>query len=183
MSALPIPRGISCVLALAVLAAAAPAWAALHQYSYDPADEATRTAAGGLTFEINKTLFSTRVLKVRATEAKATADLKPADPSAVGRSAALWAGEPDHDLYEVLAKDDGPALIAAFCPGSKRAWMAFSPLRPNEDLRVLVFGDDPKGGAARRCRRLDFTYHGEWLLPPGPPPPLGEVGPPEFPKQ
>ncbi|HEY2178534.1 MAG TPA: hypothetical protein VGH15_08125 [Caulobacteraceae bacterium] len=165
-------------LFILALIAATPAASAIRQFSYDPADAETRAAAGSLTFLVNQRMFSTRVLKMRATEAKATADLKPANPSLIGRAGAR---ANERDVYEVLPAEDGAALIAAFCPGSRRAWMAFSPVRLNQDLSVLVIGDDPKGGGAHRCRALTFNFHGEWRAPPGSPPPLGEVGPPRFP--
>jgi hypothetical protein len=165
-------------LIVLVLIAATPAAAAIRQFSYDPADEATRTAAGSLTFLVDQRMFSIRVLKMRATEAKATADLKPANPSVLGRS--LGRGN-ERDVYEVLPADEGAALIAAFCPGSRRAWMAFSPVKAEQDLSVLVVGDDPRGGGPRRCRALAFNFHGEWRAPAGSPPPLEANAPPRFP--
>ncbi|HXV00818.1 MAG TPA: hypothetical protein VG166_09995 [Caulobacteraceae bacterium] len=165
------------LLALAV-AIATPASAVIRQYSYDPADADTRAAAGSLTFMINQRMFSVRILKMRATEAQATADLRPADPSVLGRSIARGN---ERDVYEVLPGNEGAALIAAFCPGSRRAWMAFSPVKLYQDLSVVVVGDDPKGGPPRRCRSLAFNFRGEWRPPPGAPPPLGEVAPPKFP--
>ena len=165
-------------LAVALSIATGPAAAAIRQFSYDPANPETRAAAGSLTFVINQTMFSTRVLKLRATEAQATADLRRADPSVIGR-AFERAGE--RDVYEVLPADDGAALIEAFCPGSKRAWMAFSPVRRDQDLSVKVVGDSPGGGGPRLCRDFAFNFHGEWLAPPGAPPAFGPVGPPHFP--
>ena len=164
--------------ALALCFAARPATAAIRQFSYDPANEETRTAAGALTFLISQKMFSTRVLKLRATEAQATADLKRADPSVLGRSIERTS---ERDVYEVLPGDDGAALISAFCPGSKRAWMAFSPVKLNQDLSVLVVGDSPTGGGPHKCRGFEFTFHGEWRLPPGTPPSFGPIGPPHFP--
>jgi hypothetical protein len=60
--------------------------------------------------------------------------------------------------------------------------MAFTPVRFNEDLRVLVIGDDPKSGGSRLCKTLNFTFHGEWRLPPEKQLKFLPVGPPEFPK-
>lgn len=164
--------------ALALSIAAQPAIAAIRQFSYDPANEETRTAAGALTFLISQKMFSTRVLKLRATEAQATADLRRVDPSVLGRS---MERSSERDVYEVLPAEDGAALIAAFCPGSKRAWMAFSPVRLNQDLSVVVVGDSPAGGGPRRCHGFEFSFHGEWRLPPGTPPGFGPIGPPHFP--
>jgi hypothetical protein len=137
-------------------------------FSYDPADAATREAAGQLTFEFNQKLLSTRVLRVRSTEESATADLEPAPPSAVPGGTWRLVGPQarERDLYQILSAEDGPAMISAFCPGARRAWMAFGRLRANQDLRVYLLGDYP--GGAKLCRSLKFTYHGEWRLPPGP---------------
>jgi hypothetical protein len=158
---------------------AGAAAATIRQFSYDPANEQTRVAAGAVTFVVNQKLLSTRVLKMRATDGQATAELRKTDSSVFSR---IGAAANERDVYEVLTAEDGPALIAAFCPGSRRAWMAFSPVKLNEDLSVLVAGDDPKGGPPRRCRALDFTFHGEWRAPPGSERRLGPVGPPHFPK-
>jgi hypothetical protein len=162
------PRAAAILAAWLVFAGSAHA-ANRRIFSYDPADAATREAAGQLTFEFNQKLLSTTVLRVRSTEESATADLKPAPPEAVGRggvSRFVGVQARDRDLYQILAADDGPAMISAFCPGARRAWMAFGRLRANQDLRVYVLGDYP--GGAKLCQSLKFTYHGEWRLPPGP---------------
>jgi len=170
---------------VAALAAAPAAHAAIHQYSYDPADAATRSAAGGVTFLVNQSLFGgARVLKMRATEAKATADLERADPGALGRgglSRILGADAPARDLYRIGSGDEGPAFVAALCPGSKHGWVALSPVRYGEDVQAVVFGDDPAGGAARTCRKLAFTFRGEWRLPSGASPPTEATEAPGFP--
>jgi hypothetical protein len=136
-------------------------------YSYDPANAETRTAAGPLTFEFRQGLFRTTMISVRATEAQATAYLKPANDREVGASGlgALTNTTPERMLYVVRADQDGAALIAAFCPGATRAWMAFSRPRPNQGLRVLVLAPNA-AGRAQVCRTLDFTFHGAWSAPP-----------------
>ncbi|MDQ2860938.1 MAG: hypothetical protein M3T55_09475 [Pseudomonadota bacterium] len=142
---------------------------ALRIYSYDPADGDTRHAAGAVTFEFNQHLIFTTVLRILATEGQASADLKPAKEEALGRgglTALIGAGAPERDLYEVLPSGDGPAMVAAFCPGARRAWMAIGRLKVDRDLRVFVLGENP-GGGARLCRTLAFSFHGEWRLPPG----------------
>ncbi len=154
----------------AALALAGPAHAStLRIFSYDPSDAETRHAAGAVTFEFNQRLVFTTVLRVLATEGQASADLKPAKDEALGRGGltALIGGAPERDLYEVLPSGDGPAMIAAFCPGARRAWMAFGRLRANRDLRVFVLGDTAAGAPAHLCRTLAFDFHGEWRLPPG----------------
>jgi len=149
--------------------------ASLRQLSYDPANAETKTAAGGVTFLIDQGMFGQKVLKMRATEAKATADLAPA-----GHGAAVPA-TPGRTLYAVADKDDGPALVAALCPGSRHGWIALGHIAYGEDLQAVVIGDAPGGGPAHRCRTLDFVFHGEWRLPAGAPPRIDAQGPPDFP--
>ncbi len=162
---LPGIRVVGGVAAILVLAAGGARADSIHLYSYDPADVTTRQAAGPLTFTFKKGLFHTTVLNLRSTEATATAFVRPADDKALGRNARAAAAA--GDLYEVEGVDDGAALISAFCPGASRAWMVFGPLRLNRDLTVLVVGAPKAGGPAALCRTLKFSFHGEWVLPPG----------------
>jgi len=156
----------------------------VRQFSYDPADAKTREVTGGLTFQFNQSMFGVKVTNVRATEAKATADLAPAAPSAVGPGGlAAVPGAPKGDLYAVLPTDEGAALTSALCPGSRRAWMAIGKLKFDQDLQVYVIGDSPTGGPARTCQALAFTFHGEWRLPPPAEPfDTRELDQPQFPR-
>ncbi len=140
-----------------------------RMFSYDPANEATRNLAGGLTFEFDQHLFSTHLLRIRATEGQATAELKGADEGRLGHGGldAAAGGKPaERDLYEILPKEEGAVMIQALCPGAAQAWLAVDRLRANQDLRVLVISR-AKDAPAKLCQTLDFTYHGEWRLPPG----------------
>lgn len=155
-------------LAALTLAAAGPAAAGVRIFSYDPANDSTRKIAGDLTFEFNQRLIFTTVLNIRSTEGEASADLKPADEHALGPgglSRLIGASAQERDLYEVEPKAEGEELIHAFCPGSRRAWLAFGRLVEARPLRVRVIGDDPSGGPARLCHTFEFAYRGEWKLP------------------
>jgi hypothetical protein len=149
--------------------------AASHIYSYDPADAATREAAGPLTFEVYKGVFGgTTIRAMRSTVAAATADLRRGAARDLGpRGLADVPGAAPHlrDLYEVQPSDEGAALIAALCPGARRAWIVFGDVGYNESLRIEVLGDQP--GAApshvRVCHQLVYDFHGEWRGPPSGP--------------
>lgn len=164
-------RGLSGAMAIAASCAlwAGAAWAdTVRLFSYDPANAQTRAAAGALTFEFKQRLVGTTMLNVRATEAQATAYLRPAPDKALGQAGLtplIGPAASERDLYEVLSSGEGPALISAFCPGARRAWMAFGRPRLNRDLRVFVLGDTASGGPVRLCRTLDFNFRGEWRLP------------------
>jgi len=170
-------------LIVAVMAALArPAAAdALRLYSYDPNNEETRAAAGPLTFEFRQGLFHITMISVRATEAKATAYLKPAAERDLGPDGLrpLIGDAPQRDLYQVQPDQEGSALIAAFCPGARRAWMAFGKPRLGRDLRVFVLGPTPQGATVHVCRTFDFGFHGAWQLPPTNkvPPPIASESP------
>ena len=156
--------------AVATLAAVGPAAAAVRIFSYDPANDATRTVAGDLTFEFKQRLIFTTVLNIHSTEGQASADLKPADEHVLGSGGLtrlIGPNAQERDLYEVEPKAEGAELIRAFCPGSHRAWLAFSRLVEARPLRVQVIGDSPAGGPARLCHTFDFAYRGEWKLPGG----------------
>ena len=157
--------------ALCAFAVAAPASAAVRIFSYDPANEATRSVAGDLTFEFRQRLIFTTVLNIRSTEGEASADLKPADEHVLGPgglSRLIGAGAQERDLYEVSPDAEGTELIHAFCPGSSRAWLAFGRLAEAAPLRVRVIGDSPAGGPMRLCHTFEFAFRGEWKLPGGP---------------
>ena len=162
-------RSLLVAASLATALAGGPALAdSLHMFSYDPADAGTRSAAGPLTFTFNKGLLKNTVLNIRSTEAPATADLKRADERALGRgglSGLIGPGARERDLYAVETADQGEALVSAFCPGAKRAWLAFGQLKLNRDLKVLVLGEPAKGGPVTLCRTLSFAFHGEWAFP------------------
>jgi hypothetical protein len=160
------------VVLTSVLAAGAAA-AATHFYSYDPADAATKAAAGPLTFEIRKALLgSTRVLNLRSTVAAADADLKRArdgDLGPGGIAAVMGPGAAERQIYEIEPAAQGAALISALCPGAKRAWLAFSGFGFNEPLKIAVVGASPAPAKPRLCRTLTYDFHGEWTAPPATP--------------
>ncbi len=157
----------------------------LHMYSYDPANSETRNSAGALTFEFKRRLVFTTILRVMATEGDAKAEVRPAnehDLGPGGLTALIGPRAIERDLYEVEPLEEGSAMIAALCPQSRRAWMAFGHIRANHDLRIYVLGDGPGAGSASLCKTLDYTYHGEWSAPGGPPVNPGIVQPPKFPQ-
>ena len=166
-----VDHGLAGLAAVLALAHAGLAEAENRRiFSYDPANEATRATAGPITFEFDQHILSTRVLRIRATEGQATAELKSVGEGQLGRGGlnAAAGGKPaGRDVYEILPKEEGAAMIQALCPGAQEAWLATDRLRANHDLEVLVIGR-AKGAQARLCQTLEYTFHGEWRLPPGP---------------
>jgi hypothetical protein len=156
--------------AIALMALAGPVAAGTHVYSYDSATPVTRKMTeNGLTFIFNKSLISQRVIRLVETHDVGQADLKPASEHELGPgglTALIGPNAHERDLYEIVQKGDGVALVRALCRGSDRAWLAFGRLRMGEDLRVQAMGHDPATGKTRLCMTLDYSFHGEWALPP-----------------
>jgi hypothetical protein len=153
-----------------VLAVAGPAAAAKRIYSYDSANPLTeQMTEAGLTFVFNKSLMSTRVLSILETHDVGAADLRPASQDVLGRgglTALIGADAHERDLYEIVPKGDGRALVNALCPGADHAWLAFGPLRAEQPLRIRALGHDPRTGQTRLCITLDYDFHGEWAVAP-----------------
>ncbi len=156
--------------ACVALALAGPASAAKHVYSYDSASPLTRKMTeNGLTFVFDKSLLNQKLLKLIETHDVGQADLKPASERELGPgglTALIGREAHERDLYEITGNGDGIALRRALCRGSDRAWLAFGKLRLGEDLRIQALGHDPVTGATRLCMTLDYSFHGEWVLPP-----------------
>jgi hypothetical protein len=167
------PAHLAAAALLTTMLLAGGAVAATHIYSYDPADAATRDAAGPLTFQVHKPLIGpARLLNLRSTVAAADADLKPAtarDLGPGGLAALVGPRAAERQIYEIAPTDQGAALISALCPGAKRAWMAFSGLGFNEPLKVAVMGAAAAPSKTRLCRTLAYDFHGEWSGPPSTP--------------
>jgi hypothetical protein len=159
------------VAALIALAPAGPAAAAEDRiFSYDAVNEAARTLApGGLTFVFRKSTFGgTKVLKVLSTQDKGTAELKPADGTALGPGGVdglVGHRVAEHDLYEIAHEGQGDPLIRATCPGSDRAWLAFGSLSQEKELIIHAFGRNARSQKVHLCATLAFSWHGEWKLP------------------
>jgi hypothetical protein len=171
MRRFPAPAIVLWLVSLLALAASGPASAAAERlFSYDPANDVTWKTAGPLTIQFRQRLVFTTVLNIRSTQGQATADLKPVDERVLGPgglSRLIGRNAQERDLYEVEAADEGADLIKAFCPGATHAWMAFGRVGEAKPLRIRVLGDGP-GGGARLCQTFEFSYRGEWKLPPGP---------------
>jgi hypothetical protein len=157
-----------------VLAAATPAAATQHIYSYDSASPITeKMTESGLTFIFNKTLMGVTLRRIVETNDVGSAELKPAPDSVLGRGGFEKVIGPDsreRDLYEITDKADGKALRNALCRGSDHVWLAFGRLKLGQDLRVRALGHDPASGKTRLCVTLDYSFRGEWALPPALPP-------------
>ena len=136
-------------------------------YSYDPDNVDARASTGPMTFTFRQSLTRTTVLNARSTESEATVNLHPIAEGALGLPlrGLIGATAAERQVYVIAADEDGPAFTTALCPGSTRGWLAISRPRYGQELRVDVISKAVTG-PARLCRRLVFSFHGEWRLPP-----------------
>lgn len=162
----------SAVLAAAMIGAmSSAAHAETRMFSYDPiSPDAKRLTGAGVTLLFRDGLLgANRPIKVLATGVPAQAMLKEAKQKDLGPGglSAMSGVDSDAALYEVDATAaQGKIYVRAFCPGSSRLWLSFSPIALRRDLRIQALGDDPRTpGKARLCGTLDFSYRGEWRLP------------------
>ena len=147
----------------------APSAASAHRliYSYDSTTAISRRMTeNGLTFVFDKSLMNTRVSRIIETQNVGEAELKPASDHELGVSQSDLLGQAgrSHDLYEITAAANGPALVRALCPGADRAFLAIGPLKSGRDLTVFAIGH-AAGRPAWLCETLDYGFHGEWALP------------------
>ncbi len=165
-----MPRSPGFVSALLIaLAAASPAAAARHIYSYDSVTPITEKATEtGLSFIFDKNVLGVNVRRILETHDIGAADLRPASESALGRGGLekiVGSDAAERDLYEITDQENGKALRNALCRGADHVWLAFGRLKVGRDLRVRALGHDPSTGLTRLCVTLDYSFHGEWLAP------------------
>jgi len=153
----------------AMLAAATPALAARHIYSYDSATPITeQMTESGLSFIFDKSLLGVTVRRLMETQNIGSADLRPASDAALGKGGIEAVVGPDaheRDLYEITDQQDGKALREALCHGADHVWLAFGRLKFGQNLRIRALGHDPYTGKTRLCVTLDYSFRGEWALP------------------
>lgn len=160
---------LAALAAVSVTALAAPAYAAdKRMVTFDSASsEARRLTGAGLTFVFTRQYFRTNILAVRATAVPVGVVPTASHDGDVNRQLDALMG-PDAgkgELYAIdPAKAEGKVMIAAFCPGATKGWLAIGPVYTRKPLRVHAFGDDGQGGI-KLCSAMDFTWRGEWQMP------------------
>lgn len=149
---------------LTVLSAAAPASAETRFLAYDAADRVTQALTRGVTLEVRRGLLGgVSVRRIISTSARGSARIDYGGPDNVRR--ALPEGANEATVYTIPAEGDGRGLSRALCPGSDQAYLVLGRVRPGRPLTVHAVGRWADG-AVRHCVKLDYTYRGEWALPP-----------------
>lgn len=152
--------------ALAVLTAfaAAPAQADTRFLAFDAANRVTQALTRGVTLEVQRGLFgAVSVRRIISTTARGSARIERGGPDAVRRALPDGAGETN--IYTIPSEGDGRGLSRALCPGSDQAFLVLGRVRAGRPLTVHAVGRWADG-AYRHCVQLDYSYRGEWALPP-----------------
>jgi hypothetical protein len=170
MRPMPVKLILLALCALVPLLVAGPAAAARHIYSYDSANPATtRMTDTGISLIFDKGVMGVTVRRLMETQTIGAADLRPVSDSVLGRGgldAAVGADAHERDLYEITEQADGKALRNVLCRGADHVYLAIGRIKLGQDLRLRALGHDPQTGKTRLCITLDYSFRGEWLLPP-----------------
>lgn len=143
---------------------AAPAHADTRFLAFDAADRVTQALTRGVTLEVKRGLFgAVSVRRIISTTARGSARIDYGGPDAVRR--ALPDGSNEHSVYTIPAEGDGRGLSRALCPGSDQAFLVLGRVRAGRPLTVHAVGRWADG-AMRHCVQLQYSYRGEWALPP-----------------
>lgn len=150
------------------------ACAAERRFTFDSGSARAKALTGaGLTLTIDQGLLGgVRLKLVQATGVPVAAEIEPAQGAdEAGIRALLPKAEAKLALYQVnTTAQDGEVLSRAFCPGATRVWLAATPIAYGKPLTLWAVGQG--GGAKLLCAEMDFTWRGEWRLPPGRSPPV-----------
>lgn len=150
--------------ALTLAGAAAPARAETRFLAYDAADRVTQALTRGVTLEIRRGLLGgVSVRRIISTTARGSARIDYGGPDAVRR--ALPEGANEASVYTIPSEGDGRGLSRALCPGSDQAFLVLGRVRAGRPLTVHAVGRWADG-AIRHCVTLEYSYRGEWALPP-----------------
>lgn len=151
------------ILALMVLAIAAPAAADTRFLAYDATDRITTALTRGLTLEVERGLFgAVSVRRIISTTSRGSARIERGGPDQARRALPEGAGETA--VYTLPVDGDGRPLARALCPGADQTFLVLGRVRAVRPLTMHAVGRWPDG-QFRHCVQLSYTYRGEWALP------------------
>lgn len=163
-------RGISgdmirrLVLLLTLASVATPVAADVRFLAFNPADRTTTALTRGVTLEIERGLFgAVSVRRILSNTGRGSATITRGGPDEARR--ARPEGSVASVVYTILAEGDGRGLSRALCPGSAAAYLVMGGVRAGRPFTMEAVGRWPDG-AWRHCVTLNYTYRGEWSLPP-----------------
>ncbi len=152
------------VLTLAFTAVAGPAAAEIRYLAYDASDRVTQALTRGVTLEANRGLFGAiSVRRIISTSQRGSADIRRGGPDQVRR--VLPDGATEANIYHISPEGDGRGLSRALCPGADEVWLVSGRVRLARPLTLHAVGRW-SDGAYRHCVELNYSWRGEWAMPP-----------------
>ncbi len=155
----------SAVLATALLLAGAASADERH-FGYDADSDASKHRTQNIELWIQQGLFGnvrvTHLYRNRGDGFDLKAVMPPWSDKAL--TAALE-GDPRGISFYAIDPAEGEGFARGACHGAAKAWLAMSPPKAYQPLRIVVLGDDPAAHAPVVCELLDYRWRGEWLLP------------------
>lgn len=158
-------------LAIGVCAAALAASAAHAKdryFTYEPDSDSAKYRSDVITLTVHEDMLGRRVTKLYRTRGKELALGKPQAAFSGGQLVKMLKEDDDDtrgiQLYAVDVKD-GAGFAHGACKGADRAWLAFTPVRPDRDLTIYVVKFDPDFKGPALCETLQYRWRAEWMLP------------------
>jgi hypothetical protein len=154
-------------LAGLTLAAGAAQAAPLRYFTYEADSESARFRSADITLVVKPGLLSNKVFKVYR---KRGDDLDLHNPGGSFSTGQLAPALPEENelwnlqLYAVDTKE-GAGFARGACKGADKAWIAFKPVKPYQDLKIYVLKLDAETKAPALCETLSYRWRGEWKLP------------------
>jgi hypothetical protein len=159
-------------LAIAVCTAALAAGAAHAKdryFTYEPDSDSAKYRSDVITLAVHEDMLGRRVTKLYRTRGKRLLLGKPQGAFSGGQLVKMLKQDDDDtrgiQLYSIDTKD-GAGFAYGACKGADRAWLAFTPVRPDRDLTIYVVRQAPDSKGPALCETLTYRYRAEWQLPP-----------------
>lgn len=161
-------RTLAIGLCTAALAAGA-AHAKDRYFTYEPDSDSAKYRSDVITLAVHDDMLGRRVQKLYRTRGKGLVLGKPQGAFSGGQLVKMLKQDDDDtrgiQLYAVDVKD-GAGFAHGACKGADRAWLAFTPVRPDHDLTIYVVKADPDTKGPALCETLTYRWRAEWQLPP-----------------
>ena len=157
------------VVTTALLAGAAHAKE--RYFTYEPESDSAKYRSDVITLSVHEDMLGRRVQKLYRTRGQGLTLGKPQGAFSGGQLVKMLKQDDDDtrgiQLYAVDVKD-GQGFAYGACKGADRAWLAFTPVRPDRDLTIYVVKIDPASKGPALCETLQYRWRAEWQLPHGP---------------
>jgi hypothetical protein len=150
--------------ALCLTLIATSAAADTRYLAFDASDRVTTALTRGVTLEVRRGMFgAVSVHQIISTTARGSAAIRRGGPDEARR--VLPEGSAENAVYSIVQEGDGRGLARALCPGADETFLVLGRVRAGRPMVMQASGRWPDG-RFRHCVTLNYSYRGEWSLPP-----------------